>query len=193
MDYTAFVEAGESLVRLLRSYMSPEPVADPEQIGLCSPLDSKNNQLTVFLFHVELDVNSTQAGYYNASPGVQRVNPTYFGLYYLITAHSKAPEHMREADQYRLIGAATQALLDNPSIPPEYVTESLRDAGELPRLSLQRLTHEQILKIWNSSSINYKLSVVCKMEGIAIASRRERRIARVGEVIIGTDVKSREK
>jgi hypothetical protein len=191
MDYTAFVEAGESLVRLLRGAMSPEPVADPEQIALCSPLDSKNNQLTVFLFHVELDANSTQAGYYNASPGVQRIRPTYFGLYYLITAHSKAPEHMREADQYRLIGAATQAFLDFPSIPAEYATESLRDAGEQPRLSLQRLTHEQILKIWNSSAVNYKLSIVCKMEGVAIESRRERKVARVGEIVIGAaDVKS---
>jgi hypothetical protein len=189
MDYTAFVEAGEALVRLLRSVMSPEPVADPELISLCSPLDNKNNRLTVFQFHVEMDIGSTQAGYYNAAPGVQRINPTYFGLYYLITAHSNAPEHMREADQYRLIGAATQVFLDYPSIPTEYLSEQLREAGEQPRLALQRMTYEQMLKIWNSGNVNYKLSIVCKLEGVSIASGRERSAARVGEVIIGTDIK----
>ncbi|MDR0857919.1 MAG: DUF4255 domain-containing protein [Oscillospiraceae bacterium] len=183
-DYTAFVEAGESLVKLFRAFMTPEPVSNPEQIGLCSPHSPENNQLTVSLFHVEEDMTNTQGGYYQASRDVQRMRPTYFGLRFLVTAHSKAPEQMREADSYRIIGAATQTVLDNPSLPPELLVGSLAESGAQPRLMIERLNYEQLMKIWNNTSVAYKLSIVCKIEGVAIVSKRERRVSRVGEFTV---------
>ena len=54
-DYTAFVEAGNGLVELLRENMTPEPISKRDLISLCSPHESENNQLTVYLFHIEED------------------------------------------------------------------------------------------------------------------------------------------
>lgn len=51
--YTAISEVGNSLVELLRREMTPEPVSKPELIGLCSPYEPEDFQLTVFLFHCE--------------------------------------------------------------------------------------------------------------------------------------------
>ena len=48
-DYTALVEAGAALVELLRDNLTPEPIGNRELISLCSPHESENNQLTLYL------------------------------------------------------------------------------------------------------------------------------------------------
>lgn len=42
------------------------------------------------------------------------MSPSRFNLSFLITAHSTAPVQLREADQYRMLGAAIQVLKDHP-------------------------------------------------------------------------------
>ena len=44
-----------------------------------------------------------------------------------------------------------------------------------------------MIKIWNDTTNPYKLSIVCKLEGIFIDSKRTRSVARVGEVAISLD------
>ena len=52
-DYTALTEAGTALVELLRENLTPEPLSNRELINLCSPHESENNQLTLYLYHIE--------------------------------------------------------------------------------------------------------------------------------------------
>ena len=54
-DYTALVEAGSALVEMLRENLTPEPIGNRELIALCSPHESENNQLTLYLYQVEED------------------------------------------------------------------------------------------------------------------------------------------
>ncbi|MDR0936796.1 MAG: DUF4255 domain-containing protein [Oscillospiraceae bacterium] len=183
-DYTVFAEAGDALVKLLRANLTPEPVANPEQIGLCSPHSPENNLLTVCLFHIGEDTNDGRGGYDQASRDVQRIRPARFSLRFLITAHSKAPENMREADCYRVIGAATRTLLDNPRLPPGVLGGSLAEYDARLHLLIERLDYEELFKIWNNTSTAYKLSIVCKIEGVGLISKRERRVARVEEFTI---------
>ena len=63
-DYTALVEAGSALIELLRDNLTPEPVDNRETIALCSPHESENNQLTVYLYHVEEEARNLTSGYY---------------------------------------------------------------------------------------------------------------------------------
>jgi hypothetical protein len=65
----------------------------------------------------------------------------------------------------------------------------LADSGAVLRVSMQRMTYEQILKIWNNNSSKYKLSIVGKVEGVSIDSGRQRRVGRVGDVVVETEVK----
>lgn len=188
-EYTAFVEAGNALVELLRENLTPEPISKKELISLCSPHEAENNQLTVYMFQMEEDVTSAQNGYYQVSRDMQRMSPAQFTVSFLITAHSKAPAQMKEADQYRMIGAVVQVLKDNPTLGRPFLTGSLEETGAELRVSIERPTFDQLIKIWNNTSSPYKLSLVVKLSGISIDSRRYRKVGRVTDVQIGLDRK----
>ena len=185
-DYTAFVEAGTALTELIRDQLTPEPISNRELISLCSPHESENNQLTLFLYHIEEEGQNVTAGYYQVDRELQRMQPAQYTLRYLVTAHSKAPSQLREADQHRIIGAAMQAIRDNPVIPARYLTgSSAEEAAEL-HVMVEKTPLEQLLKIWNNTSKDYKLSFVVMVTGVTLRSKRERRVSRVREVIVDT-------
>jgi hypothetical protein len=188
-EYTAIVETGESLVAFLRDKLTPEPISDRERIALCSPYESENNQLTVSLFHVEEEPQNGAAPYYSPSRDVERAQPSAFQLVYLLTAHSNAPAQMKDADRYRVIGAALQSLKDSPLLAREYLAGSLGASGAVLRLSVERVNFEQMSKIWNNTSVPYKLSLICRVSGVTIDSKRERAVSRVDEIEISVEEK----
>ena len=191
-DYTALVEAGTALVELLRDNLTPEPIGNRELIALCSPHESENNQLTLYLYQVEEDTQGAQSGYYQVSREVERLRPTKYNLRFLVTAHSKAPAQLKEADQYRMVGAALQVLRDHPVIDQEYLSGSLAEQNAQVRVVLEKTTQDQLLKIWNNNSNAYKLSFVVLLTGVEIDSKKERRLTRVTDVSITTEQKPRE-
>lgn len=186
-DYTALVEAGNALVELLRDNLTPEPIGNRELISLCSPHESENNQLTLYLYQVEEDTQGAQSGYYQVSREVERIRPTRYNLRFLVTAHSKAPAQLKEADQYRMVGAALQVLRDHPVIDQQYLTGSLAEQNARIHVVLEKTTQDQLLKIWNNTSTAYKLSFVVLLTGVEIDSKRERRFTRVTDVAITTE------
>ena len=188
-DYTALVEAGDALAELLRHELTPEPINDRELISLASPFEAENNQVTLYLFQIDEDLANGFTGYQQETLNIQRMQPAQFQLSYLITAHSKAPVHMKEADQQRIIGKIVQVIKDNPTIPPEYLGGSMAGSGLSLTLNLERPNFEQMMKIWNNNSVPYKLSVVCKIGGVAIDSKRTRYTARVTDIAIDTGFK----
>lgn len=185
-DYTAFVEAGNALVELLRDNLTPEPLGNREMIALCSPHESENNQLTLYLYHIEEDSQNVSAGYYQVNRDTQRIRPAQYNLRYLVTAHSKAPAQLREADQHRIVGAVMQVLRDNPVIPTRYLTGSSAEEGAELHVLVEKTPLEQLLKIWNNTSKEYKLSFVVLVTGVTIRSKRERQVARVKEITLET-------
>ncbi|MCD8389926.1 MAG: DUF4255 domain-containing protein [Oscillospiraceae bacterium] len=191
-DYTALVEAGNALVELLRDNLTPEPISNREVISLCSPHESENNQLTLSLYQVEEDTQAVASGYYQVDQHTQRIRPAKYHLRFLVTAHSKAPTQMKEADQYRMIGAALQVLKDHPTIDQQYLTGSLAEQGAAIHVVLEKTSQDQLLKIWNNTSKPYKLSFVVLLTGIEIDSKRERKISRVTDVTIVMQEKTME-
>lgn len=191
-DYTALTEAGTALVELLRENLTPEPLGNRELISLCSPHESENNQLTLFLYHIEEEVNSMTSGYYSVDSETERIRPAQYILHFLMTPHSKAPAQMKEADCYRIMGAALQTLRDNPVIPQKFLSGSIAAENARLHVMVDRTGMEQLLKIWNNTSKDYKLSAVVTVTGVAIDSARSRRAPRVKEVIIGTNEKKGE-
>ena len=185
-DYTALVEAGNALVEMLRDNLTPEPIGNRELIALCSPHESENNQLTLYLYQVEEDTQGVQSGYYQVSQNVQRMRPTRYNLRFLITAHSKAPNQLKEADQYRMVGAALQVLKDHPVLDAKYLSGSLAEQNAVVHVVLEKTSQDQLLKIWNNTSTAYKLSFVVLLTGVEIDSRKERRVSRVTDVTIET-------
>ena len=185
-DYTAFVEAGNALVELLRDNLTPEPLANRELISLCSPHENENNQLTLYLYHIEEESQNLTSGYYQANRDFQRKMPAQFILRYLLTAHSKAPVQLREADQHRIMGAVNQVIRDNPVIPQRYLTGSSAEERAELHVMMEKTPLEQLLKIWNNTSKEYKLSMSVMITGVTIDSRHERRTPRVTDVELDT-------
>jgi len=188
-DYTALTEAGMALTELLRDALTPEPLGNRELINLCSPHESGNNQLTLYLYHMEEEAQNLNAGYYSVDGETQRIRPAQYILRFLMTPHSKAPMQLREADQYRIMGAALQTLRDHPIIPQKYLSGSLAAENAQIHVLVERTNMEQLLKIWNNTSKDYKLSAVVAVTGVTIDSKRSRRVPRVTEVVIGTEEK----
>ena len=63
-EYTAIYEAGESLAALLRSELTPEPVAKKDHIGLCEPQSPEDFQLTIWIYNIETVKDSgTRTGF----------------------------------------------------------------------------------------------------------------------------------
>jgi len=187
-DYTALVEAGESLAELLRRELTPEPINDRELISLSSPFEAENNQLTLYLYQIDEDLQGGISGYVQETVSMQRMAPASFVLSYLITAHSKAPVHMKEADQHRIIGKVIQVVKDYPQIPPELYKGSFAGSPAELTLSLERPNFEQMMKIWNNTTIPYKLSVIVKISGVTIDSKRTRFIPRVTDAAFETEI-----
>lgn len=185
-DYTALVEAGNALVELLRDNLTPEPIGDRELIALCSPHESENNQLTLYLYQVEEDTQGVPSGYYQMDRNTQRQYPARYNLRFLVTAHSKAPAQLKEADQYRLVGAALQVLKEHPILDRKYLSGSLAEEGAVVNVVLEKTNPDTLLKIWNNNTNNYKLSFVVLLSNVEIASRKEKKITRVTEVEIHT-------
>ncbi len=185
-DYTALVEAGTALTELLRDRLTPEPIANKELIALCSPHENENYQLTVWMYQVEEDTQGVEVGYYQVSRDIQRIRPTRYNLRFLVTAHSKAPLQLREADQYRMIGAALQVLKDHPALDAKYLTGSLKDSNATVNVVVEKTSMDQLLKIWNNNSKSYKLSFVVLLSNVEIDSHRERKVTRVTDVTIDT-------
>ena len=185
-DYTALVEAGTALMELLRDHLTPEPIGNRELISLCSPHESENNQLTLYLYQVEEDTQGVPSGYYQVNRNVQRIRPARFNLRFLITAHSKAPAQLKEADQYRIMGAAIQILKDHPVLDTQYLSGSLAQEDARISVVLEKTPLDQLLKIWNNTSNTYKLSFTVLLTGVEIDSKRERTVSRVTDVSIQT-------
>jgi len=183
-DYTAFVEAGNALVELLRGQLTPEPLGEREAISLCSPHESGSSQLTLYLYHVEEESPNLSTGYYQADRDTQRVRPARYALRYLATPHSKAPVQLREADVHRVAGALVQAVRDNPVVPARFLSGSLAEEAAELRLRIETTPVEQLLKIWNNTTRDYKLSFVILLTGVTIRSNRERCVPRVREVVV---------
>ena len=76
-------------MELLRDNLTPEPISNRELIALCSPHESENNQLTLYLYQVEEDTQGVQSGYYQVGQNVERMRPTRYNLRFLVTAHSR--------------------------------------------------------------------------------------------------------
>lgn len=186
-EYTAIVEAGNALVELFRRSMTPEPVAKPELITLSSPHESDSGVLAVYLFHIEEDQHSTQQGYFQLAQNRQKQYPTALTLSFLVTALSKAPQQLREADQYRIMGRVVQVLHDNPVLDKAFLSGSLADTSSELHLSCERPNFDQMIKIWNNTQQPYKLSLVVRMSGVSIDSKLEKEISRVSDVEINIE------
>lgn len=148
-NYTAIVDAGASIIEVLRDNLTPEPIISPDMIGLCSPAETGDLQLGLYLYSIMQNREYRRDG----EPML------VLTLYYLLTAYSNADIQQRAYDENYILGAAIQVLHENSTLSSAYLQGSLGSDGEELRVDLIHLTPEELQKIWLFPNIPYRTSV----------------------------------
>ncbi len=148
-NYTAIAEAGASIIEVLRDNLSPEPIISPDMIGLCSPAETDDLQLGLYLYSVKQNREYRRDGDSLLS----------LTLYYLLTAYSDADIQERAYDESSILGAAIQILNENSTLGSAYLQGSLGSDGTEIRVDLHYLTPEEMQKIWIFPNVPYRTSV----------------------------------
>ena len=82
--------------------------------------------------------------------------------------------------------------LDNPVIPARYLSGSSAQENAELHLLVERVPMEQMLKIWNNTSKEYKLSFVLMVTGVTIASKRKRQVTRITDFEVSINPETHE-
>lgn len=170
--YTAIADTGQTLVNLLREQMSPEPIANPEYIGLCDPRERGGFVLGIHLYNVSENAELRAPGPLTLPDGRQQRAPISLQISYIISVVSKAELATRALDEQRILGRLAQVLADYSRLPAQHMPEALRARGETINISLMTLQLEDKVKIWSMFNEPYRPSLFYTVEPVLIESAR---------------------
>ncbi|HWR60834.1 MAG TPA: DUF4255 domain-containing protein, partial [Clostridia bacterium] len=180
--YTVISDVGSTLVNLLRENMVPEPVLQPEMIGLASPADKGDLRLSLFLYNIvesgDLRNNQLQV----SESGLLQYPPMSLNLYYMLTAYSSSELSSRALDEQRILGKAMQVFFDNSIIRGSALQGTLREKNEEVKIVMDNIPVDILIKLWNFPNIPYKLSVSYLVGPIYLDSTRTKQTKRVMEI-----------
>jgi hypothetical protein len=213
-DFRAIGGASATLQALLSDRMElPDWLTSvPVTIGQ-PPFSSKDTdprkedpRVNVFLYRVtENGFLQNQEIPGSGSRGAYGRPPLSLNLHYLITAYGNAEVQVTngsslwdDSTAHLLLGSAMRVFHDVPIITEKVSTvrpptglavldESLRDAYEKVRLSLEPLTLEDITKVWTALGLRFRLSAAYVVNVVQIESRGPRTFPRpVGQPVSAT-------
>lgn len=179
MSYTAIADVGLSLTKLLQESLTPEPIKKLEKIGLCSPAERGDFQLTLYLYNIEESGEYRVNTMIDKPDGSQMYPPKTFFLYYLLTAYSNADVKAKAMDEHKILGKAIQIFHDMPVLQGSRLEGSLKGTDLEVRVEVKNLTYDEMMRIWHFKDIPYSLSLAYRVGPVYIDSTRVRKPARV--------------
>ena len=180
-NYNVIADTGASLLKLLREHMVPEPVGQPEFIGLASPADKGDLQLSLFLYSIQENSEARSSQMISVGSSGLQYPPMSVELHYLLTAHSSAELQNRAVDEHRILGKAMQVLYDHSVLRGPHLLGTLAENNEEVRISPAKLSVDSLRNLWNFSDIPYKLSIAYSVGPVNIDSTRIKPTKRVLE------------
>lgn len=179
MSYTAIADVGLSLAKVLQEGLTPEPIKKTGNIGLCSPSDRGDFQLTLYLYNIEESGEYRINSMIEMPDGSQKYPPKTFYLYYLLTAYSNTDIKSRALDEHKILGKAIQVLHDMPIIKGSYLEGALKGTDQELKIEVKNLNYDEMMRIWNFKDVPYSLSIAYRIGPVFIESTRIRKPARV--------------
>lgn len=177
--YTSIADVGAILVRLLRENMTPEPITQPEFIGLACPAEKGDFRLTLFLYNIVESGEHRSNEMQVTSAGIVKYPPLSLNLHYLLTAHSGSDLQTRAFDESRMLGKAMQVFFDNPILKKPNMLGIPDDRDEEVRIILENMNIEDVMKLWTFPNLPYKLSVSYMVGPVYIDSTRIKSVKRI--------------
>ncbi|RTE09469.1 DUF4255 domain-containing protein [Paenibacillus whitsoniae] len=180
-NYSVIADVSASLIKLLRENMTPDPIPQPEMIGLASPVDKGDFYLSLFLFNVRESGANRQT--HMVSRGTDQIQfpPMVVDLSYLLTVQSPAELQSRALDEHRILGRAMQVLYDNSILRGSQTVGTLAEQDEEVRIVMEPFKGESLTNLWNFADTPYRLSVSYTVGPVYIDSTRIKTTKRVTE------------
>lgn len=176
-DYTVIADTGRTIVQLLQEKLTPEPILQPEYVGLCSPADHGDFNLTLFLYKIKESSEIRYTQMIDRGMELQQFPSMALDLYYLMTAHSNAELHSRAIDESRILGRAIQVLYDHSIIRGSLLQGTLAENDEEVRIVMDELELDVMVSLFPDQP--YKCSVSFAVGPVTLQSQRMKQTKRV--------------
>ncbi|CAN7737565.1 DUF4255 domain-containing protein [Paenibacillus sp. LjRoot153] len=180
-NYSVIADVSASLVKLLRENMTPDPIPQPEMIGLASPVDKGDFYLSLYLYNVRESGNNRQTHMIARGTNEIQFPPMVVDLSYLLTVQSPAELSSRALDEHRILGRAMQVFYDHSILRGSMTVGTLAEQDEEVRIVMEPFKGESLMNMWNFSDTPYRLSVAYTVGPVHIDSTRIKTTKRVSE------------
>ncbi|WP_312886412.1 DUF4255 domain-containing protein [Paenibacillus plantarum] len=180
-NYSVIADVSASLVKLLRENMTPDPIPQPEMIGLASPVDKGDFYLSLYLYNVRESGNNRQTHMIARGTNEIQFPPMVVDLSYMVTVQSPAELSSRALDEHRILGRAMQVFYDHSILRGSMTVGTLAEQDEEVRIIMDPFKGESLMNMWNFSDTPYRLSVAYTVGPVHIDSTRIRTTKRVSE------------
>ncbi len=193
MNYSLISDVGETMIKLLRSELVPEPILEPSKINVCSPAKKADSQLSLYLYNIEEAGEYRKTKMISIDKDTKSYPPMALNFYYLITAYSGSQELTKSSDEHKILGKAMQVFYDNPTIKGSRLTGSLKGSQQEIKISFKNLTYDEMMRIWHFNDLPYVLSVAYKVGPVYLESTRIKTTTPVKTAIFGLEPTKGEK
>ena len=181
MQYSILADTGMSMIKLLKDNMVPEPVQNPDMIGLCSPYDKGDFVLCMHLYDIQENGENRLVDMETLTSDKQKYPPLSLTLYYMMTVISNEEVATRSLNEQRIFGKAMQVLFDNPVLTVNSLVGAALDNSEPINIIPHNMTFEEKSKLWNFQNSPFRMSMFYKVAPVYVESTRIRQARRVVE------------
>lgn len=159
--------------------MVPDPISQPEFIGLSSPADRGDLNLALFLFNISENGDQRQTQMINRGDQQMQYPPMTVDLSFLLTAYSTAELKSRALDEQRMLGRAMQVMYDHSILRNPHLQGTLAENNEELRIVMSEPSLDVMINFF--PDMPYKLSVAYVVGPVHIDSTRLKTTKRVLE------------
>jgi len=191
-DYSIISDISNTLIKLLRGSLCPEPMQSPESIILASPIDKNADfQLGLYLYDIKELGEYRQTNLIRNHTNTSQYPPKPLNLYYMLFLNDKAQVSAGAEDEQRVLGKAIQTIMDNLLIDVNSAHPYTDFEEENASITFLTLSFEEKSKIWSALSTPYQLGLYFSVSPIMLSSKRTREFTRVISTDISVEQKSK--
>lgn len=183
-SFTAIADLGQSIVNLLRENLVPQPIANHESIGMCSPIDKGDYSLGIYIYNIRENGENRPTEMIIEGKNKKRYPPFSLSVNMMITPYSKSEVKSRSLDDQRIIGKVIEVLHDNRRLTSDNLIGVLKSQEEPIDIYNINLGFEEQIRIWSMFNEPYRLSMFYSAGPIYIHSNKIVEVKRVKSVDI---------
>ncbi len=180
-EFSIISDVSNTIVKMLRDNVCPEPVQVPEAILLTQPTDKNSDfQLGVFLYDIK-DLGEYRTSTPTRRGNIKQMPDRPLTLSYMLFLNSKAQMTIGAETEQRILGRALQTLMDNPILDISTLHPQEGDI-ENAAITILNMTFDDKSKIWSALSMPYQVCLFFQVSPVMLSSRSTDKFVRVKSV-----------